>query len=335
MNLKIHRSFLATSTPLIVAMTAGIVVAAEPSSLPAAAPQPAATDQQIAEWVAELDSNQYRVREAATQQLVAASAAGLDPLLGAANSKRPEPADRAVWIMRQLVNTTDIDLRQQVLEHLVRVENRPQVVEEAKAGLAEIQHQFAVRAIEQLGGHYLEEGVDPKSGQPMPKRVVLDDRWRGGDAGLENLTRLRAVPLVTIIGTELTAKGLAQLASVESLRTLQLYGTRLEDADVTELQKQFGQVKIDYRRGGLLGVRGAENSPTAEVQSVQPNSAAAAAGILQGDTIQKIDGKTIADFAQLTSEVAKHRAGDEIALEVLRGKQTLEVKVKLGKWESP
>lgn len=335
MNLKFHRSFLAVAASLIVATATGIVVGAEPTSPPSIAPQQAASDQQIAAWVAELDCNQYRVREAATQQLVAASAAGLDPLLAAANSKRPEPADRAVWIMRQLLSTPDIDLRQQVLEHLVLVENRPQVVEEAKAGLAEIQHQFAVRAIEQLGGHYLEEGVDQKSGQPMPKRVVLDDRWHGGDAGLGHLTKLRAVPLVTIIGTELTSKGLAQLARVDSLRTLQLYGTRLEDADVAELQKQFGQVKIDFRRGGLLGVRGTEGSATADVQSVQPNSAAAAAGVLPGDTIRKIDGKTIADFAQLTSEVAKHRAGDEILLEILRGGQTVEIKVKLGKWESP
>jgi hypothetical protein len=334
MHLRFHRLFLAMTVSVVAAMVAVFVVAAEPNSAPVSAPQQAASEKEIAEWVADLDSNQYRVREAATQQLVAASAAGLDPLLAAANSKRPEPADRAVWILRQLVNTPDIDLRQKVLEHLVRVENRPQVVEEAKAGLAEIQHQFAVRAIEELGGRYLEEGVDPKSGQQMPKRVVLDERWRGGDAGLAHLTKLRAVPLVTIIGTEVTAKGLTQLASADSLRTLQLYGTQLEDTDVAELQKQIGQVKIDYRRGGLLGVRGAENSPMAEVQSVQPNSAAAAAGILQGDTIQKIDGKAIADFAQLTSEVAKHRAGDELALEVQRGKQTLEIKVKLGKWES-
>src|SRR5262249_32201960 len=186
----------------------------------------------------------------------------------------------------------------------------------------------------ELGGRYMEEGVDPKSGQPMPKRVQLDDSWRGGDAGLAHLAKLRAVPLVTVIGTDVTAKGLMQLAGADSLRTLQLYGTRLEDPDIAELQKKLGQVKIDFRRGGLLGVRGAENAATAEVQSVQPNSAAATAGILPGDTIQKIDGKPIADFAQLTSEVAKHRAGDELTLNVQRGKQTLEMKVKLGKWES-
>ena len=175
MNLKTHRRFLTTAAAVIVAMMTGIAAAAEPSSEPASAPQQALSDQQIAEWVADLDSNQYRVREAATQQLVAASAPRSIRLLAAANSKHPEPADRAVWIMRQLVQYTDIDLRQQVLEHLVRVENQPQVVDEAKAGLAEIQHQFAVRAIEQLGGRYLEEGVDSKSGQQLPKRVVLDD----------------------------------------------------------------------------------------------------------------------------------------------------------------
>ena len=238
-----------------------------------------------------------------------------------------------------MAQTGDLEQRQQVLEHLVRVEDRPQVVDEAKAGLAEIRHQYAVRAIEQLGGRFFNEGVDPRLGQQLPKRVLLDDQWRGGDAGLEHLTQLRAVPMVTIIGTDVSAKGVAQLASIDSLQLLQLYGTRLEDNDVAELQTQLNQagrvVRIDFRRGALLGVTGADNGQSAVVRSVQPGSAAAAAGIHDGDAIRKIDDKPIADFAQLTSEVAKHRPGDEIAVAILRGDQTLELKVKLGRWEAP
>jgi PDZ domain len=333
MNLNFPRlCFIAV--PLILTMMAAVAIGDEPGSEQASASSPPPSDEQIAQWVADLDSNQYRVREAATQQLVAASAPALDPLLAAANSKRPEPADRAVWILRQMSKTADIDLRQRVLEHLVQVESQPQVVDEAKAGLAEIQHQFAVRAIEQLGGQYLEEGADPKWGQQLPKRVVLNDKWRGGDAGLEQLQKLRLVPMVTIIGTNVSAAGLARLASVESLRVLQLYGTRLEEADIAELQKKLPDVKIDYRRGALLGVRGMEGVQSAEVQSVQPGTAAAAAGIREHDTIRKLDDTPIADFSQLTSAVAKHRAGDEIMLQIQRGDQMLEVKVTLGKWES-
>jgi hypothetical protein len=338
MNLHIHPTRFVLFSALFVVCWDSTIVEAEPDADAPPATASAPSDAQIAAWVADLDSNQYRVREAATQQLAATAVAALDPLLAAANSKRPEPADRAVWIMQQLARTTDLDQRQQVLEHLARVENRPQVVDEAKAGLAEIEHQLAVHAIEQLGGRYLEEGADPKTGQTMPKRVVLDDRWRGGDAGLKQLIHLHAVPLVTIVGTDVSAKGVAQLAGVESLQLLQLFGTRLEDADVAGLKTQFAQhmpaVKIDYRRGALLGVVGPDIGQSAVVRTVQPGTAAATAGIQDGDTIQKIDGKPIADFAALTTEVGKHRAGDEIVVELQRGGQTLELKVKLGRWES-
>jgi hypothetical protein len=338
MKTRFHFLTRAIAASLIATVLLGAASTAHSEPEPPAAKASVPSEEQIAAWVADLDSNQYRVREAATQQLTATSVAALEQLLGAANSKRPEPADRAVWIMHQLAQTADLQQRQQVLEHLARVEGRPQVVEDAKVGLAEIQHQLAVHAIEELGGRYLEEGVDPKLGQPVPKRVVLDDHWRGGDAGLEHLTHLRAVPRITIVGTDVTAKGVAQLAGVASLQQLQLYGTRLEEADVAELQKQFAQhmpaVTIDYRRGALLGVRGVDNGQSAVVQSVQPGTAAATAGIQDGDAIRKIDGKTIADFAQLTTEVGKHRAGDEIVVELQRGGETLELKVKLGRWEA-
>ena len=50
----------------------------------------------------QLDSNRYLVRERATQQLLARGPPALDPLLTAANGDRPEPADRAVWVLKNL-----------------------------------------------------------------------------------------------------------------------------------------------------------------------------------------------------------------------------------------
>jgi C-terminal processing protease CtpA/Prc len=266
--------------------------------------------------------------------LLAAGMAALDPLLAAANGQQPEPADRAVWILRQLTTTQDLDERQRVLKQLVRVERRPQVVAEAKVALAEIQHDLAVRAIERLGGQFLEQGFDPHFEQPMPNRVVLDERWRGGDAGLEHLADLRDLPLVMIFGTDVSPQGLAQLAAVETLQRLQLYGTPLNEADVAKLQKALPGVTIDYFRGGLLGVHGTNNPQLAQVQSVQPDSAAAAAGIREGDIIRQFNGEQVASFEDLRSKIAKHGAGDEVTLEIVRGGKSLEVSAKLGRWKA-
>src|SRR5688500_1368325 len=66
----------------------------------AAAERPAPSAEQIAAWIAQLDDNRYLVREQATRDLLESEAAALDPLLTTANGKPPEPADRAVWILR-------------------------------------------------------------------------------------------------------------------------------------------------------------------------------------------------------------------------------------------
>jgi hypothetical protein len=317
--------------------------AAQEETPPAEAAKPRAvapTAEQIAAWIAELDSNRYRVRERATQALVeAVPAAGdalLGPLLAAANGDRPEPADRAVWIMRQSARIEDLDLRQRVLEHLVQVEDRPQVVAEARAALAAIRHDFAVREIERLGGRFREAGVDNRWDQVIPFRhVTLDDAWRGGDAGMDRLAELNETPLVIVIGTDVTADGFARLAKMQSLQYLRLYGTRLTAQELAALQQQIPGVQIDFRRGGFLGVQGEANQASAVVATVQPDTAAAAAGLRKGDVIRKFNGKAVANFNELTAEIGKHVPGDEVTLEIGREGQTLEMTVKLGKWMSP
>jgi hypothetical protein len=293
------------------------------------------SNEQITTWVAELDSNRYLVRERATQELLSAGVAAVEPLLTAANSGRPEPADRAIWIMRQMAETTDGDLRRTVLKQLVQVESRPQVVAEARAALATIDHDVAVLAIEQLGGRYLEDGIDPNWGQQMPlRRVILDDEWRGGDEGVAHLTKLRDVPLVIIMGSDVTRTGVAQLAELESLRDLQLYGTRLDEDDLAVLQKLMPGVTIDFRRGALLGVRGIDGGGAAVVQSVQPGTAAAAAGIQSRDVIRRFNGEPVANFADLTGKIAKCMPGDRATLEIVRDNQAMDVVVSLGRWKS-
>src|SRR5690348_14412880 len=88
------------------AATAG-VRAEEPKS-PAAAK--VASADEISAWIKDLDAGRYRTREEATQRLLAAGAPVLDPLLVVANGDPPEPADRAVWIMRNLSRSRDNDL---------------------------------------------------------------------------------------------------------------------------------------------------------------------------------------------------------------------------------
>jgi hypothetical protein len=302
----------------------------------ATADHPAPTGEQIAAWIAQLDDNRYLVRERATGLLLETQATALDPLLEAANGEHPEPADRAVWILRRLGNSKDPILRRQALERLAQLQNRPQAAAAAREALAQIRHDAAVEAIRRLGGRYVTGEYAAQFGPYLTPRVELDHQWRGGDAGLVHLRDLIGAYQVVIIGTDISAKGAVELQHVNQLRDVMLYRTKLTPEDLPALQKLLPEVAIDYRRGGLLGV--GSNSPdgmgAAVVGSVQPGSAAAQAGIQVNDIIIKFEDQPVPNFKALTSMIGKHPAGDEVTIDVLRAGQPIEFKLKLGEWKS-
>ena len=233
----------------------------------------------------------------------------------------------------------DAGLRREALEHLSKLKKRPQVAAAARLTLIEIARQEVLQAIEQFGGQYVAENEFIAQFGPGPNftpRVILDERWHGGNAGLVHLRNLAGLRQVKILGTDITIEGLKELQHCESLQDVWLYGTRLTPEDVAKLRKMLPeQVLIDYRRGGLLGVtRSPEEVGPAKVDGVQPGSAAAVAGIQRGDVIQKFNGEPVASFKALTQKIGDHQPGDEIKLEVLRNDKPMEFKVKLGKWKT-
>jgi hypothetical protein len=295
---------------------------------------PAPTAEQIANWITQLDDNRYVVREEATSRLLETQGAALNPLLAAANGVRPEPADRAVWILRRLSSTKDAAFRRQVLERLAQLKNHTQTALVARRALAEIRHNEAVVEIHRLGGRFVTNEAFPPYIVP---RIELDEKWRGGDSGMAHLRNLIGAYQVVIIGAEITAKGAAELQHVNQLRDVILYRTQVTPEDLPELQKLLPHVLLDYRRGGLLGV-GADSldvTGPAVVATVQPGSAAEAAGIQVRDTIVKFQGQPVNNFRALTTMIGKHSAGDEVTVDVLRAGRPIPFKLKLGAWKSP
>ena len=65
------------------------------------------------------------------------------------------------------------------------------------------------------------------------------------------------------------------------------------------------------------------------VLELTPYSAAEKAGIKTSDVITEIDGVKIKTIDELNEEKEKHKAGDTVTLTVIRGEDTLKVKIKL------
>lgn len=316
------------------AMVGVSVRAEEKAGAPVSQPS-VASPAEITTWIGELNDDRYLVRERATRRLLEAGPAAFDALQGAADGEAAEPADRSVWILRRQSNGKDMLLKRQALTHLAALKKRPQIAAAARATLADLDHKEALAAIEQLGGTYEEPEYVVVNGIP-PGVLKLDDRWRGGDAGLIHVRHLQGMRAVRIIGTNVTLEGVKEFKNCPALQEVLLYRTKLTPEDIAKLRKLLPeQVTIDYRRGGLLGVRGSmpDTNGPAIVDNVQQGSAAAIAGIQAADVILKFNGEPVANFRSLTEKIAQHPPGDEVTLDVMREKQPLQFKVKLGSWE--
>jgi len=76
-----------------------------------------------------------------------------------------------------------------------------------------------------------------------------------------------------------------------------------------------------------LGLKEAKGAIVADVTEGSP---ALAAGVKQGDTILKIDGKDVADSRDLSRKVAGIKPGDTVPMTVVRGGKTIDIEVKIG-----
>ena len=84
--------------------------------------------------------------------------------------------------------------------------------------------------------------------------------------------------------------------------------------------------------GIAMGMRRA--SKGVPVESVAPESPAAAAGVRMGDVIESLDGSAIGDGNKLLQVLAKKQPGDTVKLGLLRDRKSLEVSVVLARRES-
>jgi PDZ domain len=319
-----------------------LVRAEEPAATQAAAQpviesQPASPPPEIANWIAELDDNRYLIREAATQRLLEAGTAALDPLLAAANGDRPEPADRAIWVLQKLARDDRIAVAQPALERLVKLRGRQQLVADSQAELARITLLVCQRKLEGLGAVFNMQWVpvSPLAIFTPVVHVTLGDKWRGKSEDLRPLAeqvyfkhfRLEGAPVDDDVAKLFEAK--------KDLAFLQFFGTKVSVAAVDSLKERCPDASVYVRNLALLGVQPQINRGVGAgifVESVRPGTAAAAANLQAGDVILALDGKLLPDFDRLTAHIAQHKPGDKVQIDIQRGPKKLTLEVTLGSW---
>ncbi|MBY0524848.1 MAG: S1C family serine protease [Gemmataceae bacterium] len=81
----------------------------------------------------------------------------------------------------------------------------------------------------------------------------------------------------------------------------------------------------------FLGVGADSEAKNCKIKDVTEGGPAEKAGFKPGDVITKFDGQKIENFNDLSGLIAKKKPNDEVNVEVLRGEETVTLKVKLAK----
>jgi hypothetical protein len=295
--------------------------------------RPAATPEEISAWIAELDHNRYLVRERATRKLLDSGDAALDALLAAAHADRPEPADRAVWILRRLAQAKDNDLAIAALERLVQLSSRPRLVEKAEWDLAERSVTACAQRLAPLGAELSVqfEPIEVANMVPM-LQLRLGPQWQGTTDDLRPVAQLRHQLHFRLEGAAIDDAAVKLFEEKEKLAHLQLRYTKVTPAAVDALKQRHPNAIVYVRNAALLGVSAENHAKGVLVQHVEQGTAAAAAGIVPGDIITSLDGHPLPDFDRLTVRIAQHRPGEKIDVEILRGGERQKLTATLGSW---
>lgn len=324
-----YRSLVAVT--LLLAAAHSAAVAAE--KLARGGEATAENADRVLQWISELNSDLFAVRQAASRNLREAGPAAVGPLAAAADGRQNEVTRRAVDVLDLLCESDDAELAESAREALEKLTHSTHRLPAHRASLVLRgqrlrQQRAALAEIQRLGGVVAFAAVE--DGELVVSSLVLGSKWEAGDEGLRYLPKLGRIEQLKLYGQQFTDEGLEYLTKLPGTQFLKIYSTQISDQGQSSLQAALPGTQIDRRHGALLGVRGLGDAKGCLVSAVNNGTAAARAGIEPEDVITKVNGEAIPDMTTLIATIAKQKPGDHIKVTLLRDDQTLEKDIVLG-----
>ena len=266
MDMRLRTTLKLATVVLPALLLVTVAHAAEPKP---SKPHSAATPQQIAQWVSQLGSDNYQVREEASDDLIQAGRAAIDATVAASQKDDLEVTTRAVQVLGVLLKSDDLDTADAAAAALGKVAavRNSSTAAMAAAGIAtdalaefELARQEQTLAeIRHLGGNV--NVGNPLTGNADGVQVLLESEWHGGAAGLKLLKRVPNLEHLGFHGVAITDADLASLDGLPRLQTVELFGTKVSMAGVQKFAQAHPDVqKIDRRSDAKLGIMGDNGS---------------------------------------------------------------------------
>jgi hypothetical protein len=125
-----------------------------------------------------------------------------------------------------------------------------------------------------------------------------------------------------------------QLAQLPLRQSLSLIGTKISPDGVASLREALPGLKIDFKRGGFLGVECHSWAVRCEISRVIPGGAADRAGLRARDVITRVDDAKIERFDDLQKAIGMHAPDDPVTITFERLGQVESTELTLGRLPS-
>jgi hypothetical protein len=181
---------------------------------------------ELARLVAELRSELFEQREAATRSLVAFGPAAIEPLVKAAEGANLELALRSIHVLHSMCLSSD-DATWQAAEEALRMmaNGTAEVASRCAQDILSTMPSSALARLRSMGAH-ITDGAS----------ITIGETWRGKDDGLVNLRWMPRLTTLWIAGAPVTDIGLQHLRWVPRLRDLAIRKVPITDVGLQELK---------------------------------------------------------------------------------------------------
>ncbi|GAB4149087.1 MAG: hypothetical protein Tsb009_23180 [Planctomycetaceae bacterium] len=154
------------------------------------------------------------------------------------------------------------------------------------------------------------------------------------DEELEVLSNFPELRVLTLYGPKLTDSGIQQLQQFHNLEHLVLVNCPgVSDRSIQSLKTSISGLRVSRRGPAMLGVVGHTNPEGCLILDVRAGTAAQRAGMLRGDIVTTFAGKPVFDFKGLADLISEYQPGEKVSLTILRQGKQIELIVELGAWK--